>query len=204
MPTRKRLQLVRTQRPVASDLAHVHPATGAVRLARDPFLAACESTAGPESLAAIAFADAADAARFSAAQAACQALPTRGLCLAPQLGYEGAAFSTVSGSTTFSHAAPAGIAADSGAAADTDRPAFLRGFRELLGGWHAACAASCMLTRPAWCQHTALASAAKKGPRSGASSGMGYDLVRVTGLTVRPDRSVSTPQQSLFRASWGA
>ena len=124
-------------------------ATRPVWLARDAFLAACESTAGPESLAAIAFTDAADAARFSAAQAACQALPTRGLCLAPQLAYEGAAFSTLSGSTTFSHAAAAGLGADSGAAADPDRPAFLRGFREVLGGWHAACAASCMPTCPA-------------------------------------------------------
>ena len=141
MPACNRLQLVRSGRPAALVLIHLHPATEAVRLARDAFLAACESAAGPESLAAIAFTDAADTARFSAAQAACQALPTRDLCLAPQLGYENAAaFSTVSGSTIFSHAGAAGIGADSGAAADPDRPAFLRGFRELLGGWHAGCA----------------------------------------------------------------
>ena len=112
--------------------------------ARDPFLATCESTAGPSSLAAIAFTNPADAARFSAVQAACQALPTRDLCLAPQLGYAGTAFSTVSGSTAFSHAASAGIAHDSGAADDTNMTAFLRGFRELLGAFmplvpHPAC-----------------------------------------------------------------
>lgn len=205
VPTCKRLQLVRTGLPAAHALADIHPATRAVRLARDAFLAACESNAGPEGLAAIAFTDPADAARFSAAQAACQALPTRDLCLAPQLGYEdAAAFSTVSGSTVFSNAAPAGIAADRGAADDPDDTAFLRGFRELLGGWHAACAALCLVTRSACCQRLALACAAKKGFRSGASSGMGFDLVRVIGLTVRPDGSVSKPQHSRISACWGA
>ena len=124
-----------------------------VRVARDPFLAACESTAGPDSLAALAFTDAADAARFCAAQAACQELPTRDLCLAPQLGFDGTALSAVSGSTTFSQAASAGMAAD------ITRAAFLRSIRELLGALrpHAACAKPRMLTRAAWRQPPELA-----------------------------------------------
>ncbi|KAK9823058.1 hypothetical protein WJX81_005313 [Elliptochloris bilobata] len=114
----------------------------------DAFLAACESAAGPASLAAIAFADAVDAARFSAVQRGCRSLPSRAACLAPRLGY-GGAFTTVHGNTTFPQAAAAGLAAD------TTKVAFLRGFRELLG----------------------------------ESSGMGFDLIRITGLTVLQDGS---------------
>ena len=57
---------------------------------------------------------------------ACQQLPDRAACLAPQLA-SSSLFTAITGTTTFAAAASAGLGADKAKAA------FLRGFRELLG-----------------------------------------------------------------------
>lgn len=110
---------------------HVSKASAKRRLcrARDPFLAECRS-AGSADFASIAFSDAADATHFTAVMHACQQLPDRAACLAPQLA-SSSLFTAVTGTTTFAAAASAGLGADKAKAA------FLHSFRELLGAHRA-------------------------------------------------------------------